>query len=431
MSSDKKLVVFDGKDGTALHSVANAHAGSVMACAWAPDGASLVTAGADKAVKVWAVGDETAASSSCAVGTGTLGDMQVGAAWLGSGAAVSLGLNGDLSVFDAPLADGGVGGGPSSVVQGVAGAFTALAFDAAAGTFLTGSADGLVCAWTADGVASKLKATTDPRKALSGGAHVGKVTGVALAAGGDRVVSTGFDDTLRVAGRADGAYVDGATVKCDAQPVGLAACGDGCVVVTNSSVATYSLAGAATGAAPAQTATVGTGAWSPTCVCATAATVLVGADDSCVYALDLDASTGALVPGSLRKVIGPLRGKVTCLAVSPDGAKLAVGDAGRQVSVWAAGGDYASVVNNAWLFHTTRVTGVAWSPSGVYVASCSLDESVRVWNVDAKAERLEYKFAHKDGAAAVAFASEDEVVSVGADGCVCRWARRAPGAASA
>ena len=122
---------------------------------------------------------------------------------------------------------------------------------------------------------------------------------------------------------------------------------------------------------------------------------------------------------------------MTCLAVSPDGAKLAVGDAGRQVSVWAAGGDYASVVNNAWLFHTTRVTGVAWSPSGVYVASCSLDESVRVWNVDAKAERLEYKFAHKDGAAAVAFASEDEVVSVGADGCVCRWARRAPGAASA
>lgn len=61
--------------------------------------------------------------------------------------------------------------------------------------------------------------------------------------------------------------------------------------------------------------------------------------------------------------------QVSALAYSPDGQYLAVGDSNREVSVFARGsgggsGEWTALVQGQWVHHTSRITALAWSPSG-------------------------------------------------------------------
>lgn len=59
--------------------------------------------------------------------------------------------------------------------------------------------------------------------------------------------------------------------------------------------------------------------------------------------------------------------QVSALAYSPDGQYLAVGDSNREVSVFArgkSGGEWTALVQGQWVHHTSRITALAWSPSG-------------------------------------------------------------------
>lgn len=59
--------------------------------------------------------------------------------------------------------------------------------------------------------------------------------------------------------------------------------------------------------------------------------------------------------------------QVSALAYSPDGQYLAVGDSNREVSVFARGsgsGQWTALVQGQWVHHTSRITALAWSPSG-------------------------------------------------------------------
>jgi WD40 repeat protein len=75
------------------------------------------------------------------------------------------------------------------------------------------------------------------------------------------------------------------------------------------------------------------------------------------------------------------RSIVTALAFHPTGELLAIGDVGRQIEVWQAGGEWEARVRGKWVFHTSRITSLSWSPSGQYLASGSLDEAIYIWNL--------------------------------------------------
>nr|VFK11374.1 MAG: WD40 repeat [Candidatus Kentron sp. LPFa]VFK29398.1 MAG: WD40 repeat [Candidatus Kentron sp. LPFa] len=75
----------------------------------------------------------------------------------------------------------------------------------------------------------------------------------------------------------------------------------------------------------------------------------------------------------------PHPGRVTCVAWSPDGARLATGGASknRKVTLWDAGGRRIRVLGQ----HGDIVMSVAWSPDGKRLASCSYDRTIRLWDL--------------------------------------------------
>ena len=54
---------------------------------------------------------------------------------------------------------------------------------------------------------------------------------------------------------------------------------------------------------------------------------------------------------------------MSAVAFSPDGALLAGGDAIRDVRLYSTA-DGSCLNSGKWQSHTTRITGIAWSPSG-------------------------------------------------------------------
>ena len=50
------------------------------------------------------------------------------------------------------------------------------------------------------------------------------------------------------------------------------------------------------------------------------------------------------------------------------GDVLAIGDSGRQVEVYERG-SWAPKIKGKWVFHTSKITALDWSPSGTYLAS--------------------------------------------------------------
>ena len=56
VGSDKKIVLYEGKEGTVEETFPVKHQGSVYCVAFSEDGTKLITGGADKALKVWKVG---------------------------------------------------------------------------------------------------------------------------------------------------------------------------------------------------------------------------------------------------------------------------------------------------------------------------------------------------------------------------------------
>ncbi|KRX08534.1 WD40-repeat-containing domain [Pseudocohnilembus persalinus] len=56
VSSDKKIILFDGKDGTKLSELQNAHNGGILQCDWLNEN-EFVTSSADKTIKVWEISD--------------------------------------------------------------------------------------------------------------------------------------------------------------------------------------------------------------------------------------------------------------------------------------------------------------------------------------------------------------------------------------
>ena len=81
----------------------------------------------------------------------------------------------------------------------------------------------------------------------------------------------------------------------------------------------------------------------------------------------------------------PVNGWISCLALSSDESRLAVGDEAGAVHVLNAltGEEFFTLTG-----HTKRVTGVAFSPDLKQLASASEDLTVRIWNLQTGEEQL-------------------------------------------
>ena len=99
--------------------------------------------------------------------------------------------------------------------------------------------------------------------------------------------------------------------------------------------------------------------------------------------------------------------RVRSVAYAPDGQTLASGSLDQTVRLWdvAAGQEIATLQG-----HTDRVTSVAFSPDGQTLASGSLDRTVRLWDVATRQE-LAILQGHADGITSVSFSLDGQTLA--------------------
>ncbi|MCS6849571.1 MAG: hypothetical protein NZ700_00200 [Gemmataceae bacterium] len=103
---------------------------------------------------------------------------------------------------------------------------------------------------------------------------------------------------------------------------------------------------------------------------------------------------------------------ILCLAISPDGKRLAAGGCDRMVRVWdLATGNLEQTIEN----HADWVFGVAWHPNGRYLVTCSRDKTAKVWDLEKKESVLTFP-DHQSSVNGVVVRSDGKVgYSVGDD----------------
>lgn len=395
VGADRRIQLYDGKTGEPTKNVGEGeHSGSIFSVAWSQDGKNFATASADQTVKLW---DAEAGSviQTWKFGDGvSIPDQQVGVViphGRSDGLIISVNLAGELAYLKEGSQE------PIKVIQGHNKGITALgSSESKPDALWSGSFDGRVCQWD-------VKAAT--ASVIDGQAHTNQITQFASSEG--RVYSTGWDDTARTVDENAKTFV-GESLGLTAQPTGAAATNGILFVATTSGVAAYSknklLKETSFGYTPA--AIAASGSW-----------VAVGGDGNSVRIYKADASGG--LTGE-KDVTNPT-GSITALAFSKDDTHLAAGNGVGKIYVYEVGS--WEVVSDRWSAHTARVTCIAWDESGKYAASGSVDTNVFVWCLEKKfqGKRIKAANAHKDGVNGVCWVEGGQVASGGGDATVKIW----------
>jgi WD40 repeat protein len=326
--------------------------------------------------------------------------MQMCAIYCG-GQMLSLSLNGNINHFspDSNL--------PVRVTQGHQTAITSVKVNRESGLMYTGSTDGVVCCTDVNtGVSTRLSGPSS-LKSVCGGVHTGKVVGLAVC-NNTQLLSIGWDDKLRTADLANNEFH--AEAACAGQPSAIACAGELTVVTSGNDVGLFVNHGAErigglTGLSylPTSVALVSDGS-----------EVAVGGDDNKTHIYSV--ADGVLTEVNTIET----RSCVTALAYHPNNNVLAIGDKGRQVEVYERG-SWEAVVRGKWVFHTSQVTSLAWSPDGSFLASGSVDANIFLWDFNKPTAKLQLPFAHTGGVLGLDWLSNDRLVSVGNDNCFNFW----------
>lgn len=385
--ADGKVVVYDGLTADPLRTLgAPAHEGSVYAVSYAPDSAAVVTAGADGYVRVWDVAEGTVRGewNASTVAPTPLDAQQVGVVWMQATRVTSLSLGGVLYTLEWDAAAHTL----NVALEAVGPLQPIAALVSLPGVLAAGSYDGRVYTYDADGAA-----TAAPL--ASGSSSI-----VAMAAWDGDVVTVALDDALHHGKQ----YVAPLTrsTALTAQPRSVAVA-DGIAWVANENGVDR-----VEGAACQHFARAALACGTPTVVSASAGRVVIGTHESAVHVYDTAMTPIATLTNG--------RSAISALAISPDGQWLAAGESSGKILVY----DLAThtLKTSHWVFHTARIAALAWSADSAYCASAGLDTHIYVWSVERPMKRAVYKNAHAGGATGVAWKDPETLASAGADGTV-------------
>jgi len=388
---DKKGFILDGKTGEkvgALAGGADAHALGIYSCSWSADSTRVLTVSADKSAKIW---DNQGSLLQTFTFEGGVESQLLGSLWQGEHLLV-VNLNGDIISLNP-----GNPANPARVLKGHNKLVTSLAFDPATKALYSGSYDGVILQWDLhSGIAVP----------IAGAGHSSSITQSVVQ--GSKLVSVSVDDTVRFTPLSPPQYV-GQGTKLDAQPQGVAVAHakDVAVVVTlNSVVVLHGEKVASTNLVKYQPTVVA--------ISADASEIAVGGKDNSIYVYSL---AGSAI--TEQAVITGHRGFLTAISYSPDGKYIASADSNREIFVWDKATRKVKV--DGWVFHSARVTSLAWNANSNHIVTGSLDSHAYVWSVAEPSKHIPIKNAHRGGVNAVLWVDGNTVVTAGQDSSIKTW----------
>jgi WD40 repeat protein len=392
VGSDKRGVVFEGKDGGKTGELAGekdgGHTGGIYAVSWNKAGDKVLTASADKTAKIFDV-TTGKCTTTFKFGNATE-DQQLGCIWQGDH-LVSMSLSGDLAILDPNNPEK-----PLRVIKGHNKFITSITYDHSNGSLLTGSYDAVVNKWDMN---------AGVPVGFGGKGHTNSVLQMHI--DGGKLYTTAMDDSVRITELSSLQY--GADkIATDGQPADLSVAKGGLAVVATVNGAQLLRGGKVVGSVKVPNCTA-------VAISADGRTVLVGTKEFKinVYSLEGDSL-------KLSHSLDHHRGALTRLSFSPDGSHWASADTNREIMVWEGAAAKEPKVRG-WVFHNARVNDIAWSPDNVHLASVSLDQSIIVWNIKEPTVRLQTKNAHQGGVNSVRWIDASTLVTAGQDSAARTW----------
>jgi sterol desaturase/sphingolipid hydroxylase (fatty acid hydroxylase superfamily) len=269
------------------------------------------------------------------------------------------------------------------------------------------SADGRLVWGSEDGTVHTRGAAGPEEHVLRG--HERRVSGVAVSADGQEIVSGGYDGTVRVwgaeAGREQVALRGHAgAVLC------VAVSADGRRVVSGGGDGTARVWDVA--ASREVFTLAGHGGAVPSVAVSADGRRVVTASQAAAKVWDTGAGREVVLAGHTDLIYG--------VAISPDGRRVVTGSYDQTVKVWAAETGRELVTLRG---HAGPVYAVAVSPDGRHFISGGADGTVRVWDADGR-EALTFR-GHTGAVTSVAVSADGErIISAGRDGSVRAWDTR-------
>ena len=395
-SPDSRLLATGGFDRTARvwnletgqHRVLHGHDDVVMSVAFSADGARLVTASADQTARVFPVpASESAVLPSERSGAASLAGFSPDGRLVAAG-----GEDGALRIWE----QGGEGGAPLVTLKVHEGRVVATAFSRDGRRVATAGQDGMVRVWTPEGDAVGAFAS-EVRAAI----HA-----LAISPDGERIVTADGAGSVRV--RVIDSGEERVLVGDEGRALAVGFSPDGELLASGGEDGSVRLWRVATTEAQVLTGHGGPVralAFSPD-----GATLLSGSDDHTLRFWDVMTGESRSVDAS--------GGGVFQVGFLPDG-RTAISASHIETGVWlwdAATASPRQVLRG----HGGEVRGFAVSPDGARLATASVDETVRLWDLESGESRA--LRGHLGPVRAVAFSPDGKrVVSAGNDGTVRLW----------
>uniref|UniRef100_A0A3Q3X3P3 Uncharacterized protein n=1 Tax=Mola mola TaxID=94237 RepID=A0A3Q3X3P3_MOLML len=373
-SADGQLFVYNGANGEKVGSLGGekAHKGGIYAISWSPDSSQLISASGDKTVKLWDVGAGTAVTT---FNMGTeVTDQQLGCLWQNNH-LLSISLSGYINYLDKNNPDR-----PLRTIKGHSKSIQCLTVHRSEGQSYIYSGTIASHYWDAE---------TGENDCISGKGHANQVSKMVINDESE-LVTCSMDDTLRYTDLNKRSYSSSDVVKMDSQPKSVATAPGGLsLAVCIGQVVGVIHPGGTTAA--------------------------VGGADEKIHLYSIQGNTLKDEGQTLS-----VKGKVTDMAYSNDGAYLASIDDKKVATVFSVADGYS--VKNECYGHHAKPVSLAWSPDNEHFATGGMDMNVFVWGVNDTEKKTKLSDTHRlHHVSALAWIDERTLVTTSHDASIKQW----------